>query len=324
MIKSTTEKHTAGWLLRISNNNKLDFTISIQRKEVWDRKHKSNFIAALLCGIPIESFLFEEDKDDNYYVIDGKQRSLTILSFMRDEFEISTKCRISKIGKEEIIGKKYSELSVNLQETLKEYELSIQIMRPLTEDERELVFFMRNQAIPLTNMELVRVALGSKALKIMQELSEHPFIEKANISQNRYQHQQVVLECCILESGQECNFIGENLINFASALKNDGLDKSIKNDVKKVFDFLDSSLPEKKSYLRKVHIPAVYMVAKKAMEEKYNSKKFEQWLEKFFEDIKGSDNKYTKAADSGINQWKNINIRITFMIKHFEENSRLF
>lgn len=98
MIRTTMEKHIVNWLNKQNKKGNLDFSISIQRKEVWDIEHRSNLVGAILIGIPVESLLFEEDGNGGYYVLDGKQRSTTILRFLNDEFEISPKCKISNVN----------------------------------------------------------------------------------------------------------------------------------------------------------------------------------------------------------------------------------
>jgi hypothetical protein len=325
MIKSSMEKHTISWLLRKSNEKALDFTISIQRREVWDNEHKSNLIGAILIGIPIESLLFEEDGEESngYLVLDGKQRSLAILQFLRDQYAISDNCKVKEINGETIIGKKYSELPVDLQEALKEYELTIAVLRPLSEEERELIFFMRNQAVSLTKVELTRVLIGSKVLDVIEKIVEHPFLSKVNISSsksNRYQDQQVILECLILEMGKDYSFSGKDLMEFAGVLRNEGIGEEAKNNLVATLDYLNKAIPKKNRSLRKIHIPMLYTVAKKAVSDGISGNAFFNWMEKFFKDIKEATNEYTEACSSRSAQKASIKARIKYMIEHYERN----
>lgn len=320
-MKGVMEKHTINWLRRKSEANALDFTISIQRKEVWDKEHKSNLIASILLGIPIESLLFEEDETgEEYLVLDGKQRCLTFLQFMRDEFEISEKCKVHKINGETIVGKKYSDLSEKLKEDIREYELPITVMRPLTDEERELIFFMRNQAISLTKVELMRVLMGSKTLDSLKVLFEHPIIEKLCLKTAKgYRNQQVVTEILILETGKDYSFSGRDLMAFAEELKETGLDDATQKIVLDIFDYLDTAI-EKKRRIRKVHIPMLYKVARQAMNDAISPDIFYIWMNKFFEDVKGDENEYNKACESGMLKKSNIKTRIEFMTKHYMDN----
>lgn len=325
MIRTTMEKHTVNWLNKQNKKGNLDFSISIQRKEVWDIEHKSNLIGAILIGIPVESLLFEEDGNGGYYVLDGKQRSTTILRFLNDEFEISPKCKISNVNGEELIGKTFSQLSETLQDELLEFELSISTLRPLSEDDRETLFFMRNQAVSLTNIELTRVLLGSTSMKVVEDLSNHNFLNKTAIgsvaSKNKCKDQQVVLECLLLDSNKELGFSSKDLRKFAEEIKEEGISDKQKEKVVETFEYLDSAIEEKSRYLKKIHIPMVYSVAQLAIEKNVPGEVFFNWMESFFESLKENpDNEYNNAVSSSSASLLHVKKRISFMLNHFNEN----
>ncbi|NEO44082.1 MAG: DUF262 domain-containing protein [Moorea sp. SIO4A3] len=78
----------------------------------WNSKKKSLFIESILNKITIPGFLFCEDDDRKYEVVDGQQRLNTIRIFANDEFSISDDKTIKYILPYAYIyrGKKYSEL----------------------------------------------------------------------------------------------------------------------------------------------------------------------------------------------------------------------
>jgi len=62
-----------------------------QRNYVWDIKRASKLIESLVIGLPIpQVFLYEESKN-NYLVIDGQQRLLTIYFFSKKRFPLKEK-----------------------------------------------------------------------------------------------------------------------------------------------------------------------------------------------------------------------------------------
>ena len=62
-----------------------------QRNYVWDIKRASKLIESLIIGLPIpQVFLYEESKN-NYLVIDGQQRLLTIYFFTKKRFPLKEK-----------------------------------------------------------------------------------------------------------------------------------------------------------------------------------------------------------------------------------------
>lgn len=57
-----------------------------QRNYVWDKRRASKLIESILLGLPIpQIFLYEKGKD-NFYVIDGQQRLLSIYFFVKQRF----------------------------------------------------------------------------------------------------------------------------------------------------------------------------------------------------------------------------------------------
>lgn len=324
-IKSSVNKHTVNWLKKMSKRNALDFTISIQRKEVWDLEHKSNLIGAILLGVPIESLLFEEDNNEGFLVLDGKQRSTSILQFLNDEYAISNKCKIREINGQSIVGLKFSELPEDFQEDILETELSVSTVRPLTDEDRELLFFMRNQAIALTNIELTRVLLGGSAMKDVEDLSSHNFISKTAVGstshKNKCTDQQVVLECIQLDDGLEFGFDSKSIKEYAEIVNEKGISKEQKDNVLKVFNYLDKAIEEKSKHLKKVHIPMIYSVAKKAIELEVEGRVFEYWMNEFFNYLKENpDNEYNQAVANSSAKLTQVKKRIKFMNEHFDEN----
>ena len=49
-----------------------------QRNYVWDKKMTSKLIESLIIGIPISQVFLYEEQRNNFFVIDGQQRLLTI------------------------------------------------------------------------------------------------------------------------------------------------------------------------------------------------------------------------------------------------------
>jgi hypothetical protein len=57
-----------------------------QRNYVWDRRRASKLIESLILGLPVpQVFLYEEDRN-NFLVIDGQQRLLTVFFFAKQRF----------------------------------------------------------------------------------------------------------------------------------------------------------------------------------------------------------------------------------------------
>lgn len=59
---------------------------SFQRNYVWDRKRASKLIESLLIGLPVPQVFLYEEKRNNFIVIDGQQRLLTLYFFAKGRF----------------------------------------------------------------------------------------------------------------------------------------------------------------------------------------------------------------------------------------------
>lgn len=62
-----------------------------QRNYVWDRKRASRFIESLILGLPIPQLFLYQKERNQYSVIDGQQRLMTIYFFVKQRFPRSGK-----------------------------------------------------------------------------------------------------------------------------------------------------------------------------------------------------------------------------------------
>ena len=103
-----------------------------QRAIAWtNKKWQSDFIAAILTGQPIPSFIYKRSSDGHYINYDGKNRINAIRKFMNDDFHL-TKCDYIP---EELVGKKYSTLSSEYQLLFRNSKFLIYVYPHDTPDE---------------------------------------------------------------------------------------------------------------------------------------------------------------------------------------------
>ena len=313
-IKSNIEKHTVSWLKSQDSAGLLNKNISIQRKEVWYSEKKSNLIVSLLLDIPIESLLFEES-GDTFNVLDGKQRTLTLCSFVADGFKLSPKIRIKEIGGHALEGLTFSELPKKLQNNILEYELSIAILRQLDSEERATVFFMRNQAVCLSKMDLSLVVIGEKAMNTFAELCNHEFlrikIKLTEPARRKHDDLQILLQTLILWQRPDMGFSGTEIMNFCDDIKNGEAELDSKN-LLKVLNYLDSAFEEKRQYLKKTHVPIVIATARVALEKKIKPESFKESLDNFFENLEPYG-VYMQSCKSGSSKRANVQTRLGIM-----------
>jgi len=314
-IKSNHEKHPVSWLIRQNAQGKLNKNISIQRKEVWDAVKKSNLIVSVLLDIPIESLLFEESEKKSYNVLDGKQRTLALCSFIEDGFLLSPKIRIKEADGQPLAGMKFSGLPEELRNRILDYELFISVLRPLEAEDRGTVFFMRNQAAPLSKIDLSLVMLGEEAMDIFESLCSHVFMtDKIKLTapaRRKHDDLRIFLQYMILRSRPEMGFSGAEIMSYCDDIKN-GKAEIAADKVTNVLDYLNKAFPEKKKYLKKVHVPAVLYVAQAAKEEGIAPESFGLLLDNFFEGLE-PDGEYMATCQSGSSKRSNVQTRTRIM-----------
>src|SRR5262245_25521745 len=92
---------TVSWFFDLAQRKLLDLDPPYQRRSVWNQPFKDYFVDTVLLGMPAPAiFLFEDISPDGrsvYHVVDGKQRLLTLLEFVRDTFPISEQTKSGQL-----------------------------------------------------------------------------------------------------------------------------------------------------------------------------------------------------------------------------------
>lgn len=99
-LAMSTTARPISWLQHLSHKGELDTTQPYQRGLVWGAARKRALIRSLLMGVPIPSLIVNDrnlagfsepgygDRNWDYAVIDGKQRTDAIVGFLSDAFSI--------------------------------------------------------------------------------------------------------------------------------------------------------------------------------------------------------------------------------------------
>ena len=135
----------------------LDLSPPYQRNFIWSINDQQALIASILKGNPIPNFFLLKKSDKSYEMVDGQQRSRTILSFLSGQFE-------------DFNGKKYSE-STHV-EFLK-YEFPVTIITDIKDEPIHKFYAMVNKTGIHLNKPEVRKAdyFESNILKLVDEIN---------------------------------------------------------------------------------------------------------------------------------------------------------
>lgn len=117
------------WLLDLHQNNQLDLNPPYQRRSVWTRRDKQFFLDTIFRNFPSPAIFLHKTIDDTgkatYHVVDGKQRTQTILDFVSDRIKIA-----ADYGDVRLDGKKWSELQgePTLRQTFWNYQITVEMI----------------------------------------------------------------------------------------------------------------------------------------------------------------------------------------------------
>ncbi|MXQ11186.1 DUF262 domain-containing protein [Microvirga makkahensis] len=150
------------WLLDLDRNKQLDLNPPYQRKSVWTPSDQKFFLDTIFRNYPSPAIFLHKTIDESgkttYHVVDGKQRTQTILEFVNDRIRIG-----SDFGDIRLDGKKWSDLTSepDLRRQFWNYQLTVEL---IDFDEISLVnqvFDRLNRnARRLTNQELRHAKFG--------------------------------------------------------------------------------------------------------------------------------------------------------------------
>ena len=109
---------------------KLDLRPSVQRNLVWSDNQSIYLIDTVLKNLPLALFFIETQIDENqdtiWKVIDGQQRLTSLIRFLKGELRLNTiRHPNSESLNNDLNGKKFSDLSTELQNHILSYKLSV-------------------------------------------------------------------------------------------------------------------------------------------------------------------------------------------------------
>ena len=161
----------------------ITFDIDIQRAYVWkDHEQKSALVQSLIINDIIPPFIFNK-VDGVFEGMDSKQRSLTILKYLNDEFALKGVMPIEVINEDgeleelDINGLKFSELPECCQNAIKEYNLSIWYLNEADQEQVSRNFCNLNSGKSINAATLNRIKAKSKNQII--KMSKHPIFKEA-------------------------------------------------------------------------------------------------------------------------------------------------
>jgi len=330
-------------LYKMYERNNLTFNNPIQRRsEQWKNYQKSLLIHSILDDYIIPPiYLIKEDKGSvdvrgraisDYDVLDGKQRLTTVFGFINDEFSLSELTPSVELDEEEyeLAGKKFSELDSELQENINNFGFSIYNLEGNSDEEVEEFFLRINGGESLSKNQNTKAKIGVKTMEYLNTLLNSWFFSKVcNFSGAQYKKEVdlcALLQCAMMVdvNAGRYDFVSfsENDAQDYGEMLHDGINGETIKVLENTISYLDEAFADtssKDKWLRKTHIPMVFLTAQKAMENSVDPSEFYDWYIEFAYTYYNPECEYAQFCGAGSVKKNKVYGRIDIMMKHFNE-----
>ena len=316
----------------------LSFDHPIQRKsEQWSDTQKSLLIHSMLANYPVPNiYVLREDSQEldeknkpvfNYFVMDGKQRLTSVLSYIWGEFPLDENIPAITIEDVEyqIAGKYFCDLEEPVQYEIKRYKFDIIAFEECSNREIEEIFFRLNNSTPLTKSQVAKAKVGVEIAEFINELLTSKFFTvSCNFSKAQLKasdDQKVLIQSMMLLDTNNVpdfelkDFSENSILEYSESIRGTYTDKQ-SNILKSAIQYLTDAFPEKNKQLRKISIPTLVYMADIAEDKEIKPMYFRQWFEFFTEEDELMED-YKTFCSTGSTKLEKVQGRLAVMTKSF-------
>lgn len=316
----------------------LSFDHPIQRKsEMWNSRQKSLLIHSMLANYPVPSiYVLREDSQEldekkkpvfNYFVMDGKQRLTSVLSYIWGEFPLEDDIPNILVDETEyeIAGKYFCDLDEPVQYEIKRYKFDIIAFEECSNREIEEIFFRLNNSSPLTKSQVAKAKIGVELAELMNELlASKFFVTGCNFSKAQLKasdDQRCLLQAMMLLDTNNVpdfelkDFSETSILEYSESIRENYSDRQ-SNILKSAIQYLTDAFPEKNKQLRKISIPMLIYLADAAEDAEIKPRFFRDWWNYFTEEDELME-VYKTFCSSGSTKLEKIKGRLAVMVRSF-------
>lgn len=339
---------------RAAMNGSIVFNNAIQRAEVWKNNDKSLLIDTTIRGLVVPPIYLIKTNDKVktpkgevavYDCIDGKQRCLTFMRFLNDEFALTgLKPFIQDDGTEiDLNGKKFSELDEETQDTIKSYGLSINYFTDAEDEDVSELMSRLNGGKSLTGVENARIK--AKNLKGITYLAGHSLFTD-NFSESAikgYKNEDIVMKLALQTKGDtdlSTKNVKEAYETYEFSYEDTDAIKAILDDVNSIVMAVKTDVEDKKvkkNVLNRIIKPtnllavlyAIYRIrnGQTSGEKEFSgvtTAEFARCFEQFYNGSKNTvSDEYNDACTNGTMHSSNVEARNEALMSFIEASSEL-
>ena len=185
--------------------DEIDLEPSYQRAgDIWNLRKRQLLIDSLINGYDVPKFYFHalDEADENYSVIDGKQRLQSIWNFLDGKYPLASDFTYLRDSDIDMSGMYYSEIAKTYPRVRAKFDsvsLPIYCIRTTDEEIIEEMFTRLNEGSPLNAAEK-RNAFGGPIPEVIRNLAGHEFFtNRLPFPDSRYRYYDIACKLLYLE-----------------------------------------------------------------------------------------------------------------------------
>jgi uncharacterized protein with ParB-like and HNH nuclease domain len=230
---------TVSELVRKFDRSNLITNPEFQRNLVWKPVQKSRFIESILLNIPLPALYLNQDKQGNYIVVDGLQRTTTLYDFLKNKYSLQHLRALPWLN-----NHYFSDLELKLQVRIEDRKIPCYIIKPTVSTRMIYDIFNRinTGGTQLNRQEVRNCIFIGNSTKLLSDLANEQIFKKAidyGISPKRMKDREAILR-----------YIAFNIFHYTSDYSGDMdafLEKAMKS-LNKMND--DKIISIRKDFLR--------------------------------------------------------------------------
>jgi Protein of unknown function DUF262 len=187
------DPQTVFQIVRKHTQKNLIIDPDFQRNAVWKEEQKSRFIESILMGFPIPPLYVNENEENKWVIIDGLQRTSTLVDFLSNKFALKGLITLPKFN-----GKKFDELEGSQKARIEDKKINIYILQSNTPLEvvYELFDRINTGGTPLNRQEVRHCIFKGKSTELLKELAKTDYFRQAidnGVSATRMKDREIIL-----------------------------------------------------------------------------------------------------------------------------------
>ena len=324
-VEWTTRK-----LVEMVEDGTVNFNIDIQRGYVWkDNDKRSALIRSLILERHIPPLYFNK-VEDIYEGEDGKQRTLTIIKFINDDFELSGLDIFTVINDEgeteelDINGYKFSDLPECFQNAIKEYSFVICYTDNADQEEQADTFYNLNNGQSLNAATMNRVKAKSK--EQIARLAKHKlFMESlSQTAIDGHVNDDMVAKAHAILNDESVSTDAKWIRPYMREAEITKEDEVLLNEIFDRVYNIHSMIEDKKIAKRiygRTHMVSIVPIIAESLNDRYSDKQMMEWFVNFFCGKKSPTTSkiYNDAAGRGTGKNTAVRKRIEEIKKNYDK-----